>query len=73
MATTTPVRKYLKMNAATAYTGLSADTLRELVALGELPAYRATQKPGAAYLFKIADLDALMKPVMPAAISAARA
>lgn len=65
-------RKYLQIRAAENYTGLSVHTLRAKVASGELPAYRASDKPGASYLFKLSDLDALMKPVIPAAITAAR-
>lgn len=68
-----PIRqKYLQIRAAENYTGLSVHTLRAKVASGELMAYRASDKPGAAYLFKISDLDALMKPVLPVAIKAAR-
>lgn len=74
MATTTPLvsPKYVQMRDAMSYTGLSQFTLRNKVAAGELPAYRASDKPGSVYLFKISDLDALMKPVIPAAITASR-
>lgn len=74
MPATTPhiAAKFIKMRDATAYTGLSKFTLYEKVASGELPAYRASTKPGSVYLFKLADLDALMKPVIPAAVTASR-
>lgn len=75
MSTTTLARvtpKYVQIRDAARYTGLGLHTLRDKVASGELPAYRASDKPGAAYLFKLSDLDALMKPVVPASISAAR-
>ncbi len=64
--------KYLQIRAAENYTGLSVHTLRAKVASGELPAYRASDKPGSSYLFKISDLDGLMKPVVPVEIQAAR-
>lgn len=70
MATIQP--KYVPMNDAVRYTGISKFTLRDKVARGELTAYRVTEKPGSAYLFKLSDLDALMKPIMPAEIAAAR-
>ena len=62
--------KFIQMRAAERYTGLSHHTLRAKVASGELPAYRASNKPGSVYLFKISDLDALMRPVIPAEIAA---
>lgn len=75
MSTTTLARvtpKYVQIRDAARYTGLSVHTLRDYVASGDLPAYRASDKHGAAYLFKLSDLDALMKPVIPAAITASR-
>lgn len=74
MATTTaPISpKYIQMRDAERYTGLSKFTLRDKVASGELPAYRVSDKPGSVYLFKVSDLDALMKPVIPTAIAASR-
>ncbi|MDG4667821.1 DNA-binding protein [Mycobacterium sp. 236(2023)] len=74
MATTTaPISpKYVQMRAAVIYTGLSEFTLRDKALKGDLPAYRASDKPGSVYLFKLSDLDALMKPVIPAAITASR-
>lgn len=72
MATTPIPPKYVPMNDAVRYTGISKFTLRDKVASGELPAYRVTDKPGSAYLFKLSDLDALMKPIIPAEIAAAR-
>ncbi|OKH81162.1 DNA-binding protein [Mycobacterium sp. ST-F2] len=70
---TTPIPpKYVPMNDAVRYTGVSKFTLRDKVAAGELRAYRVTDKPGSAYLFKLSDLDAMMKPIVPAEITAAR-
>ncbi|WP_253866840.1 excisionase family DNA-binding protein [Mycobacterium asiaticum] len=65
-------QKYGQIRAAENYTGLSRHTLRAKVASGELPAYRVSDKPGSAYLFKFSDLDALMKPVVPVEIQASR-
>ncbi|MCV7302630.1 excisionase family DNA-binding protein [Mycobacterium barrassiae] len=41
-------------------------TIRELINTGRLPAYRFSDKPGSAIRIKITDLEALMKPVIPA-------
>jgi hypothetical protein len=47
---------------------LSVFTFREKIARGELAAYRLSDKPGCAIRAKIADVDALMKPVLPAEV-----
>ncbi|MCV7377952.1 DNA-binding protein [Mycobacterium alsense] len=50
----------------------SVFTLREKISAGELPAYRFSNKPGAAIRVKVADVNALMRPVIPAEIYADR-
>ena len=45
---------------------------REKIASGELPAYRLSDKPGSAIRIKRSDVEALMRPVIPAEITAAR-
>jgi hypothetical protein len=47
-------------------------TLRDKVNSGDLPAYRMSGKPGAQMRVKIADVDALLEPVIPPAIYAER-
>ena len=47
-------------------------TFREKNASGELPAYRLSDKPGSAIRVKVADVDAMMKPLIPAEIYADR-
>ena len=65
--------KYTSPQGAATYTGLSVFTIRELIAKGELPAYRLSDKPGSAIRVKISDVDALMKPVVPEAVTVSRA
>jgi excisionase family DNA binding protein len=48
------------------------DTFREKIASGELPAYRLSDKPGSAIRVKLADVDALLKPVIPESVYAGR-
>lgn len=52
--------------------GYSIHTMRELVNSGRLRAYRLSDKPGSAIRVKIADVDALMQPVIPDAIAGSR-
>jgi hypothetical protein len=61
--------EYESLQRASTRTALSVWLLREKIASGELPAYRASDKPGSAIRVKIADVDALMKPVLPAEMS----
>jgi excisionase family DNA binding protein len=63
---------YESLRSAAARTGFSVDTFREKIASGELPAYRLSDKPGSAIRVKRADVDALLKPVIPDAIYANR-
>jgi len=63
---------YITLRDAAAHTGFSVFTFREKIASGELPAYRLSDKPGAAIRVKVADVDALMKPVVPTEVYADR-
>ncbi|MBS9532080.1 helix-turn-helix domain-containing protein [Mycobacterium sp. M1] len=65
--------QYVGLTDAAAYSGYSVFTLREKVASGELPAYRISDKPGSRIKVKLSDIDALMKPVIPAEIAASKA
>jgi excisionase family DNA binding protein len=56
--------EFESLQHAAARTELSVWTFRNLVASGELPAYRLSEKPGAAIRVKIADVNALMRPVL---------
>lgn len=67
---TEPVPDYESLKSAAARTEISYWTLREKIASGELRAYRFSDKPGSAIRVKRADVDALMKPVIPEAIYA---
>ena len=62
-AKTTP--HFISLQDAATRTGFSVFTFREKIASGELPAYRLSDKPGSAIRVKIADVDALMKPLIP--------
>lgn len=75
MAPTAPNNgtKFESLRAAAARTGFSIWTLRDKIASGDLPAYRLSDKPGSAYRVKQTDVDALLKPVIPAAVYAERA
>jgi excisionase family DNA binding protein len=68
--TATPV--FITLQDAAARTGFSVFTLREQIASGELPAYRLNDKPGSAIRVRITDVDAMLKPVIPAAMYAHR-
>lgn len=64
---------YYALKDAAVYSGFSVFTLRDLIYSGDLPAYRLSGKPGAELRIKLADLDALLEPVIPPAIYPARA
>ncbi len=68
--TTTP--HFISLQDAATRTGFSVFTFREKIASGELPAYRLSNKPGSAIRVKVADVDAMMKPLIPAEIYADR-
>lgn len=68
--TTTP--EFISLQDAAARTGFSVFTFRELVSSGELPGYRLSDKPGSAIRVRVRDVDALLKPVIPAEIAASR-
>jgi len=70
--TTTPTPEYESLRSAAARTGYSVFTFREKIASGELPAYRISDKPGSAMRVKVADVNALLRPVIPVEIQAAR-
>jgi excisionase family DNA binding protein len=61
---------FISLQDAATRTGFSVFTFREKIANGELPAYRLSNKPGAAIRVKIADVDSLMKPVIPTEVYA---
>lgn len=69
---TTPIPEYESLRSAAARTGYSVFTFREKIASGELAAYRLSDKPGSAMRVKVADVNALLKPVIPPEIQAAR-
>ena len=71
-ATPTTTSIYTSIKGAAARINVSEFTIRDLINLGKLPAYRFSDKPGSAIRVKIADVDALMKPVLPESIQAAR-
>jgi excisionase family DNA binding protein len=52
--------------------GYSVFTLRELIAEGKLAAYRINDKPGSTIRVRRTDVDALMRPLIPAAVYADR-
>jgi hypothetical protein len=68
----TPTPEYESLRSAGARTGYSVFTFREKNASGEQPAYRISDKPGSVMRVKIADVNALLRPVMPAEIAASR-
>lgn len=70
--TATPTPEYESLRSAAARTGYSVFTFREKIAKGELPAYRISDKPGSAMRVKVADVNALLRPVIPVEIQAAR-
>lgn len=70
--TITPTPEYESLRSAAARTGYSVFTFREKIASGELPAYRISDKPGSAMRVKVVDVNALLRPVIPVEIQAAR-
>lgn len=63
---------YESLQHAAARTGFSVCTFRDLVSSGRLCAYRLSDKPGSAIRVKVADVDSLMKPVIPESVYADR-
>ena len=63
-----PDREYETLQHASARIDLSVWALRDRIARGELPAYRTSDKPGAAIRVRCADVDAMMRPVIPAKV-----
>ncbi|CAA0121747.1 Uncharacterised protein [Mycolicibacterium vanbaalenii] len=70
--TAIPTPEYESLRSAAARTGYSVFTFRDKIASGELPAYRISDKPGSAMRVKVADVNALLRPVIPVEIQAAR-
>jgi excisionase family DNA binding protein len=64
--------RFISLQDAATRTGFSVFTFREKIARGELAAYRLSDKPGSAIRVKIADVDEMMKPVLPAELYADR-
>ncbi|MDT5138769.1 MAG: hypothetical protein QOD58_3031 [Mycobacterium sp.] len=71
-ARSTATPHFISLRDAAQRIDCSVFTLREKVASGELPAYRFSDKPGSAIRVKVADIDALMTPLIPIEIQAAR-
>lgn len=65
--TNTP--EFISLRGAAARTGFSVFTIREKIDLGELPAYRISDKPNSALRVRVSDVDALMKPFTPAPLA----
>lgn len=64
--------EFESLRDAAARIGFSVDTLRDKVASGELRAYRLSDKPGCAIRVRRADVDAMMRPVIPESVYAGR-
>ena len=72
VAPTTPPAantQWESIKSASERTGFSEWTLRQEINTGRLPAYRLSTKPGSRIRLKVADVDALLHPVLPAAIT----
>lgn len=67
-----PTAEWESLQDAAARTGFSVFTFREKVANGELRAYRISERPGAAIRVRVADVNALMRPVIPSEVYADR-
>jgi excisionase family DNA binding protein len=62
------VPHFISLKDAATRLGYAEFTMRELVASGRLPAYRINDKPGSTIRVKVSDVDALMKPLIPAEV-----
>lgn len=58
--------EFVSLRDAAVYSGYSVETLYAKITSGELPAYRITDSPNASLRVRIRDIDAMMKPVVPA-------
>src|SRR6478736_6055160 len=58
-------RDYESLKHASQRTDLSVWTLRSSIATGQLPAFRTSDRPGSVIRVRVADVNALMKPVVP--------
>lgn len=73
MSARTPTpRDFESLKHAAERTDYSVFTLREKVDSGELRAYRISDKPGAAIRVRVADVNALLRPVIPIEVYADR-
>ncbi len=64
--------EYESLRSAADRTGFSVDTFRDLVNSGRLAAFRLSDKPGSAIRVRRADVDALMRPLLPETVRGAR-
>ncbi len=67
-----PAAQYESLQSAAGRTGYSVFHFRELIADGKLPAYRINDKPGSTIRVRVADVDALFVPFVPAEVYADR-
>lgn len=65
-------REYESIKHAAERTDFSVFTIREAIERGDLPAYRLNDKPGSAIRVKVAEVNALFKPILSPEIQAAR-
>lgn len=63
---------YVPLREAAAAISYSVHTLREKIAAGELPAYQMSGRRGAEIRVRLADVFALLEPVIPPEIYAER-
>lgn len=68
MAPTTTPTQWETIAEAAKRSRYSEDTIREAISSGRLPAYRLSSRPKARIRLKVADVDALLEPVIPTAI-----
>ena len=61
--------EFESLRSAAARTDFSVDTFRALINSGRLAAYRLSDKPGSAIRVRCADVNALMRPLIPEAIT----
>ncbi|OBI92876.1 DNA-binding protein [Mycobacterium asiaticum] len=71
-ATYTDPPEFESLQSAARRTGFSVFTFRDKIAAGELAAYRLTEKPGSQIRVRVADVNALMKPLIPEKVYADR-
>lgn len=62
----TTIPEFISLRDAAVRAGFSVFTIRAKIDEGELPAYRISDKPNSALRVRVRDVDALMKPYVPA-------